>query len=253
MRFTGQVALITGSARGIGRTVARRLASEGADLALNDLDAAALEGLVAEIRGLGRRVLALPADITNTAQVNAMVQRAADEFGRIDVLINNAGGSRGPRSLLEVTDENWHDVITFNLTSVFLCVRAVVPVMRRQGGGRIVNLASLAGRSRSTVGGPPYAAAKAGVIGFTRHVSRELAEYGIAMNAVAPGPIATERIRQRYGEKPAEERERIFREIPLGRLGTPEEVASVIAFLASAEASYIVGAVIDVNGGIWVG
>ena len=253
MRLADKIALITGSGQGIGRAVALRMAEEGADLVLNDVDGVALEEVAAQVRGLGRRALAVRADVTRAEEVERMVEEAIATFGRIDILVNNAGGSRGPYRLEEITEANFDEVLNLNLKSTFLCTRAVVPHMKRQGGGRIVNVASVAGRSRSIIGGPQYAAAKAGVIGFTRHLAGDLAPFNINVNAVAPGVTLSERVAGRWLERPEEYRQEVLRRIPMGRLATVEEQVGGIVFLCTDDARYITGATLDINGGLFIG
>ena len=246
----GRVALITGAGRGIGLATALALAEQGAVIGLNDLDPAVAETGAAQIRARGGRAVPLPADVTDEAQVTAMVDRCVAELGQLDILINNAGGSTGSaKPLEELSLQDWERVQTFNVTSAFLCTRAALPHLKRRGG-RIVNVSSLAGVSRSLLGGAAYAAAKAALLGFTRHLSGELGPYGITVNAIAPGLTMSERVAAAFDAHPEEDRRQILSRIPLGRPGTPEDQAAAIAYLCSAEAAYVTGVTIDVNGGI---
>jgi 3-oxoacyl-[acyl-carrier protein] reductase len=253
-----RVAVITGAARGIGAATAELLAAQGAALALNDLDAAALADSAGRLRASGASVLEMVADVSTDAGAAELVERALGVWGRVDALVNNVGGSgtRARPSPSRLDDTAWEDmlgVFTSNLAATFHCTRAAVPTMRERGYGRIVNVSSLAGRSRSVLGGPAYAAAKAAVIGFTRQASAELGPRGVTINAVAPGLIFTQRVRDRWELRSEEDQRRVLAAIPLGRPARPDEPAAAIAFLCSPAAGYITGAVLDVNGGIWVG
>jgi NAD(P)-dependent dehydrogenase (short-subunit alcohol dehydrogenase family) len=249
----GKVALVTGGGKGIGFATAKRLAEAGADVAIADLDADAVREAAGRLRTTGRRVLAVLADVTDQESVHRMVSEVLEGLGRLDILVNNVGGGGGTRSFEETTLEVWDRTMALNLRSTFLCTKEAVPHMKQGGWGRVVNLASVAGRSRSLTAGPQYSASKAGVIGFTRHVSAELAPFGITVNAVAPGLTATERLRAKFATMPEEDQEEVQSSIPVGRWGEPEDTAAAIAFLCSEEASYICGAVLDVNGGVFVG
>jgi len=249
MRFIGRVALITGASKGIGRATAFRLAREGGAVAVNGRDVAAVEAVVKEIEKDGGRALPAVADVTRGDQVTAMVQSAIRAFGGIDILVNNAGGGTLARWLDDVDEAAWDKSHEVNLKGTFLVTKAVVPHMRERRRGRIVMVSSVAGRNLSRVSGPEYSAAKGGMLAFMRHIAVELGPYNISVNAVAPGPTLVERVAKKWEMRPAEERQNTLRNIPLGRLGQPEEVAAAILFLASEDASYITGACLDVNGG----
>jgi 3-oxoacyl-[acyl-carrier protein] reductase len=253
MGLAGRVALVTGAARGIGAETARKLSEAGAQVALADLDLPAAEDTAEALRKAGRGAVALLVDVTEPASVGSMVASVVERFGRLDILVNNVGGGGGTRSFEETTLEVWDRTMALNLRSVFLCCKEAVPHMKAKGWGRIVNVASVAGRSRALTGGPQYAASKAGVIGLTRHLSAELAPSGILVNAVAPALTATPRVRANFDAMPPDQRGRLLANVPVGRWGRPDEVAAAIAFLCSEEASYICGAVLDVNGGSFVG
>jgi 3-oxoacyl-[acyl-carrier protein] reductase len=245
-RFRDRVVIVTGAARGIGAEIARAFAREGARLAMLDVDAGGLDAVGGDLRASGREVLDLPTDVTRAAEVDRAVAAILDRWGRVDVLVNNAGGFAVIRATEEISEEEWNAIVALNLTSVFLCSRAVLPVMKRQAAGRIVNVASVVGRGGAVRVTSHYAAAKAGVIGFTRHLALEAGPAGITVNAVAPGTTATERVLK--ARTPAET-QRVAEAIPLRRLGEPREIARTVLFLASDDASFVNGATLDVNGG----
>ncbi|MBN1459738.1 MAG: 3-oxoacyl-[acyl-carrier-protein] reductase [Armatimonadetes bacterium] len=241
----GSVSLITGARRGIGRVIALRLASLG-PVALNDVAAGQeeLNAVADEIRAAGGTALAVPGDVTEAESVDAVVGKVMAEFGRLDVLVNNAGITRDGL-LLRMTDEQWRTVIEVNLTGAFVCTRAAAKIMLRQRSGRIVNMASVVG-VMGNAGQANYSASKAGLIGLTKSTARELASRGITVNAIAPGFIVSPMTDQLSDEA----KEKLFSAIPLGRLGTAEDVAEAVAFLASPASSYITGQVLKVDGGM---
>ncbi len=242
-RLRGQVALVTGASRGIGRAIAFSLASEGATVVVNYASSStAADAVVAEITGAGGNAIALQADVSQADQVDALINATMEKFNRLDVLVNNAGITRDTL-LLRMKPEDWQAVIDLNLTGVFLCTRAASKIMLKQKSGRIINITSVSGLMGNP-GQANYSAAKAGVIGFTKTVAKELAARGITANAVAPGFIVTD---MTSGVK-AEE---ILKFIPLGRFGQPEEIAGMVRFLAAdAAAAYITGQVFNVDGGM---
>jgi len=242
-RLRGKVAIVTGASRGIGRATALALASEGANVVVNYASSRdSAEKVVAEILAMGSEAIALPADVSKSEQVDELVGTVLQKWGQIDVLVNNAGITRDTL-LLRMKPEDWQAVIDLNLTGVFLCTRAVSKTMLKQRSGRIINITSVAGQMGNP-GQANYSAAKAGVIGFTKTVAKELASRGITVNAVAPGFIATDMTHDLDAEE-------ILKFIPLARYGQPEEVAGMIRFLAAdPAASYITGQVLNVDGGM---
>lgn len=245
-RLDGKVALITGGARGIGRTTALLFTQEGAKVAICDVDEAAGREAVQEIERSGGEALFAKADVSQMPDVEVMVERIKERWGKIDVLLNNAGITRDAQ-LLKMTEEEFDAVIAVNLKGTFNCTQAVAPIMIAQGSGRIINVSSVVGLY-GNFGQTNYVATKAGIIGMTRVWARELGRKGICVNAVAPGFIATEMV----SSIPQKVIEGMIAKVPLGRMGTPEEVAAVYVFLASDEASYLNGAVICVDGGVVV-
>ncbi|MFM8548882.1 MAG: 3-oxoacyl-ACP reductase FabG [Betaproteobacteria bacterium] len=244
MRLTNKVAIITGAASGIGLATARVFAAEGARVVLADLDLARTEQARAAIGAKPEESLALRVDVTDRASVEAMAAATVSKFGRIDCLINNAGITKDAR-LAKMTDAQFDSVVSVNLKGVFACTQAVIAAMISQGSGVIINASSVVGLY-GNFGQTNYAATKAGVIGFTKTWARELGPKGIRTVAVCPGFVATPILET----IPPAVMEKMIEKVPLGRLGKPEEIARVYAFLASDEASYINGAVIEVSGGI---
>lgn len=247
MNLSGKVALITGGSRGIGAAIALKLASLGADLVVNyigEVEEAAVAEVVRKIQTKGVKTLPVAADVTNEAQVKSMVEEVITEWGKVDILVNNAGITRDALAL-RMKPADWNSVIQVNLTGAFYCTQAVLKPMMKARSGSIVNIASIVGL-RGNAGQANYAASKAGLIALTKSLAKEVGARGIRVNAVAPGFIETPMTKQLSEEV----RERAREMIPLGRFGQPAEVAAVVAFLASDEASYINGAVVSVDGGL---
>ena len=243
--FEGKVAIVTGAGRGMGRAVAFRLAAGGASVAVNDLRLEDAQRVADELESSGAKSLAVEGDVTDNGDVQRVVNSTIDALGAVHILINNAGVLR-PTPVIEIEEDEWDFVVGVNLKGTYLCSRAVLPAMRNQGWGRIVNFSSTAGKNVSTVGGAHYTAAKAGILGFTRHLAKEEAGHGITVNSVCPGLIDTEMVRDTISDARADAYAASF---PIQRLGQPEEVAELVAFLASDRASYITGASLDINGG----
>jgi 3-oxoacyl-[acyl-carrier protein] reductase len=245
MELKDKIAVVTGSARGIGLAISRGLAANGADIVLNDvIEESDASDAVAEIRGLGRRVLYLKADISQNDQAKELIAKVVGEFGSIDVLVNNAGITRDSL-LLRMKEEDWDSVIAVNLKGTFNCIQAAAKHMMKQRSGAIVNISSIVGIF-GNAGQANYSASKAGVIGLTKTSAKELASRGIRVNAIAPGFIETEMTKKLS----AETREEVVERIPLGEFGSPEDVAALVCFLASGRAGYITGQVVGLDGGL---
>jgi 3-oxoacyl-[acyl-carrier protein] reductase len=246
MDLTDKVAIVTGSARGIGRAIALKLAEIGADVVVNDIEAAAesLESVAKEIKALNRQSLAVTADVSSSEDVNRLIETTVKEFGKIDILVNNAGVTRD-QLLMKMTDEEWDTVLNIDLKSAFLCTRAVIRHMLKQRSGRIISIASVVGMV-GNAGQANYASAKAGVIGLTKSIAKEVGSRSITVNAIAPGYIQTRMTDQLNDDQ----RQEMLKHIPLASLGTPRDVAEAVAFLASEEARYITGHVLNVDGGM---
>jgi 3-oxoacyl-[acyl-carrier protein] reductase len=247
LKLQDKIAIVTGGGRGIGSAIALALAAEGAKVAVNySRSAEAAEQVVAQITAAGGEAFAIQADVSNAAQVEAMIAATKERFGRVDILINNAGVTRDTL-LLRMKEEDWDAVLNTNLKGAFLCAKAVAPLLLKQKGGVIVNVGSVVGR----VGAPGqanYSASKAGLIGLTKALAKELGSRNVRVNAVAPGFIETEMTEVL---KP-EYRETILKQIPLGRFGKAEDVARVVVFLCSEDAAYIQGDVLTIDGGLFM-
>jgi len=241
--LSNRVAIVTGSGRGIGRAIALKLAEVGATVVVNDIGEAA-QGVAEEIKAMNRQSLAILADVSSSSDVARLMETTKDTYGKVDILVNNAGITRD-QILVRMSDEDWDRVLNVNLRSVFLCSRAVLRQMIKQRWGRIISIASIVGVAGNP-GQANYASAKAGIIGLTRTIAREVASRGITANVIAPGFIDTE-MTQRLEEK---RRQELMGHIPLGYLGSPRDVAEAVAFLASEEARYITGQILNVDGGM---
>jgi 3-oxoacyl-[acyl-carrier protein] reductase len=239
-----KTALVTGAAQGIGKAIALRLAREGAVVAACDMNLPLAEATVQEIRDSGAKAKAFLLNVTDAEAVERVVEEAAKEFGRIDILVNNAGITKDAL-LLRMEEEAWDAVLSVNLKGTFLLSKACARLMIKQRFGRIVNISSVSGQ-RGNAGQSNYAASKAGIIGFTKSLSKELGARGVTVNAVAPGFIRTAMTE----DLPQEIKDSYLKQIPLGRLGTPEDVAGAVAFLCSEDGAYISGEILAVNGGM---
>jgi 3-oxoacyl-[acyl-carrier protein] reductase len=246
MSVSGKIALVTGAAQGIGRNIALSLANDGADVAICDMNLDAAQITAAEIEAAGRKSLALKANVAASTDVTAMIDKVVEKFGKIDILVNNAGITRDGL-IVRMKDEDWDLVLSVNLKGSFLCTKAALKYMSKQRSGTIINIASIVG-AMGNAGQANYVASKAGLIGLTKTTAREYASRGITANAVAPGFIDTA-MTQALSENIRQE---LAKQIPMGKLGTPEDVANAVRFLASPWASYITGQVIHVNGGMYM-
>ena len=242
--LAGKTAIVTGAAQGIGRAIAEALAGAGADVAVADLDPGRSQDTVATITKMGRRALNIKVNVADWNDAKAMVDQVVKEWGKVDILVNNAGITRDGL-LLRMKEEDWNLVLQVNLNGTFNCTKAALLPMTKQRYGRIVNIASIVG-AIGNAGQANYAASKAAVIGLTKTVAREYASRAVTVNAVAPGFIDTAMTQQLS----AEVKEALYKQIPLGRLGQPSDVADAVKFLASDEAGYITGHVLHVNGGM---
>ncbi len=252
MSLQDRVAIVTGASRGIGAATAEVLGQRGAKVAVTARTVVDLEHVAAGIRNRGGQALPIACDVLDQGQVEAMVGQVVATWGRIDILVNNAGLGTPTMPVETIPPSDWDATVALNLKSAFLCVRAAVPIMKRQKAGRIVNVSSFAGRNFSRISGPHYSAAKAGLLALTKHMAVELGPFGIGVNSVAPSVVLTARVKAKWEARPADEQARVLAGIPLGRLAQPKEVATVIAFLASDDASYVNGVCIDVNGGSYM-
>lgn len=246
MKLEGRKALITGAAQGIGKTVALLLASEGADVAVSDINMGLAAETCREIEKLGRRSVAIEGNVADSNSAETMVKEAAEKLGGLDILVNNAGITKDSL-ILRMKEDDWDAVINVNLKGTFNCTKAAVKLMSKQRSGKIVNIASIVGLM-GNAGQANYAASKAGVIGLTKTTAREFAARGITVNAVAPGFIATA-MTEAIPEKAKQE---LNAQIPMGRLGLPADVAEAVLFLSGASADYITGQVLSVNGGMYM-
>lgn len=245
MKAKDKVAIVTGAGRGIGKAIALALAAEGADIVIADYAIDNVQSVIDEINGYGRKAIAVKANVADPADADAIVKAAVDEFGKVDILVNNAGITRDAL-ILKMTEQDWDAVLNVNLKGTFNCTKAVVKTLLKQKrGGRIVNMASVMGII-GNAGQANYSASKAGVIALTKTTAKELGSRGINVNAVAPGFIQT----AMTDELPENVREKISDQIPLRKLGTPEDVAKVVLFLCSDDSEYITGQVIHVDGGM---
>jgi len=243
--FVGKSAIVTGAGRGMGKTVSERLAALGVKVIVNDYNSELANDTVESIKRGGGDAVAASGDVSLEDDVRRVVENAMDWGGPVQILINNAGVLM-PTKVIDIDEKEWDKVVGVNLKGTYLFSRAILPSMQRSGWGRIVNFSSTAGKNVSTIGGAHYTAAKAGILGFTRHLAKEVAHFGITVNAVCPGLINTEMVRSTINPDQLEDYAKKF---PIPRIGEPEEVADLVIFLVSDKSRYITGASLDINGG----
>jgi 3-oxoacyl-[acyl-carrier protein] reductase len=246
MEFAGQTAIVTGTARGFGRAIVRRLARGGARVVAADINLPGCQETAALAKQDGGEAMAVQVDVSSAASVDALVKTTLAAYGnRVDILVNNAGIWK-LISTEETSEEEWDRIVNVNMKGTFLCCRAVIPIMRKQGKGHIVNIASIAARNGGTMAGIHYVASKGGVLAMTKKLGKELGQYGIVVNGINPGTSGTEMTK----DWPQSIMEGIVKNTPLGRLVAPEDIADVVAFLASDAARFVHGETVEVNGGI---
>ena len=242
----GKTAIITGSGRGIGRAIALAMAAQGANIVVNDVNMESADEVVAEIEAMGRQAIAVKADVTVEEQVKAMIETCINRFGKLDILVNNAGIIQTV-PVTEIDGKDWDRVMEVNLKGVFLCCKAALAPMKAQHGGKIINIASVAGkRGGGLLGNSCYSASKGGVIAFTKSLARESGPFGINVNAITPAFTDTEMTRSIAPDK----KEFIIKMLPLGRVGQPSDIAGAVCFLASSMSDYMTGEIMDVDGGL---
>lgn len=248
-RLVGKVAIVTGAARGLGKATALKLAEEGAIVVINDVRRELAELAAKEIISAGGQAMACIHDIADEAQVASLVAATVDKYGTVDILVNNAGLMRTTRPMETIPFDEFQSMIAVNVLGVFLCMKAVLPIMKAKRSGKIVNISSSAGRCMSTFNGAHYSATKAAILGLTRHTANETAPYNINVNAIAPGTFITEGGLELLPDLTPEQTAQLEQTIPIRRFGAPQDHANLVLFLCSEESSYITGATIDINGG----
>jgi len=252
MLLKEKIAIVTGSTRGIGRAILDCFVANGAKVVVVARSREGVESVVKQLKSKNVVCLGVSADVTKEEGAQLMVKETIEQFGRIDILVNNAGGGSPLRFIEEIELDEWEKIITSNLTSAYICSRVVIPHMKRQQYGKIINVSSVAGRFFSPLSGPHYASAKAGLQGLTRQLAKELGSFNITVNAVAPGITLTERVKAKWLTRSEEDRKRLLSMVPLGRLAQPEDVAGAVLFFASDLSNYITGVTLDVNGGFFM-
>jgi len=250
MELNDKIAIVTGAGRGIGEGIALRLAREGANVVVNDIDLDDANRVVQRIMSMGRKAIPFKADVSNKTEVDSMVRESLKQLGTIDILINNAGIGGSSSLVKDISEETWDRVMAINLKGAFLCCQAVMPIMIKKGKGKVVNIASAAARRMSYLGGADYTASKYGLVGFSHHLAYELAIHGINVNVVCPGATLTSMAKEHSTQ---EARDRSAETIPLGRWCTPEDQAEAVLFLVSERSKMITGHVLDVDGGQLLG
>jgi NAD(P)-dependent dehydrogenase (short-subunit alcohol dehydrogenase family) len=248
--LTEKIALITGGAQGIGRGITDALAAAGAIVVIGDISIAEDDaGGRSKLFAPPERSMSLNLDVSRSDSVSRCVARILHQFGRIDILVNNAGIAQ-PKDILQITEEDWDRVMSVNLKGSFLCCKAVIPEMIKQRWGRIINISSISAQRGALYGHVHYSASKAGQLGLTRSLARWCADKGITVNAIAPGSVETQTF---AGTVTTQQRERVINDTPVRRLGKPREIGSLVSWLCSDDASFVTGAVLDINGGAWMG
>jgi len=249
-RFSGKSILITGGAGGLGSQIARSVIAQGGSVGILDTNEAAIQTLVSELKASGAKVAGQKVDVRDSKSVTDAVNNLAKELGSVDILIAAAGGSLGtPRDLDDISDDDFDLVLDVNVKGTFNCARAAIPHMKKAGGGSIVTFSSIGGRSASPVTGVPYATAKAAILGLTRRLAKEVGEFGIRVNAIAPGLFLTDRLEGMFNDMSKADQAEVIDAIPLRRMPKLQECVDPVLFLASEESSFITGTVLDVNGG----
>ena len=249
-RFKGKGVLISGGAGGLGSEIARRFVAEGANIGIMDTNEVAIQTLVSELSNTGAKVAGAKVDVRDSQDVTKAVDQLAKNIGTVDILVAAAGGSLGtPRDLDDISDDDFDLVLDVNVKGTFNCARAVIPHMKKAGKGSIVTFSSIGGRSASPVTGVPYATAKAAILGLTRRLAKEVGEFGIRVNAIAPGLFLTDRLEGMFNDMSKADQDEVIDAIPLGRMPKLQECVDPVLFLASEESSFITGTVLDVNGG----
>ncbi|MCO6381484.1 SDR family NAD(P)-dependent oxidoreductase [Oceanicola sp. 502str15] len=244
--LAGKVAIVTGAGRGIGAAIAKALHARGSRVAVVDVNHETAAGTASE---MGANAIGIEADVSRSEAVSAMVAQVVETFGGIDILVNNAGIDRAV-PILEMEEAEWDRLMEINLKSVFLCTKAALPAMIERGGGSVISTSSIVARQGAMNGGIHYAASKGAILAFTKTLARQMAQHGIRANAIAPGVVDTDLIREHMSEAM---REKVTSAIPLGRLAQTTEIGGLVAYLASDEARYVTGATLDINGGFWIG
>jgi NAD(P)-dependent dehydrogenase (short-subunit alcohol dehydrogenase family) len=247
-----KVAIVTGGSRGIGKAIVKCFAREEARLCVTALDKNRLETFIESLREKDVNCIGVVAHSTREDEVKEMVEETVETFGKVDILVNNAGGGSPLVSIEDIELEEWERIIRNNLTGTYVCCKAVIPHMKKQKSGKIVNISSIAGRFFSQMSGPNYASAKAGIQGLTRQLARELGPFNIMVNAVAPGITLTERVEKKWLTRTKKYRDQILSMIPLGHLAAPKDVAGPVLFLASSLSDYVTGVTLDINGGFYM-
>jgi NAD(P)-dependent dehydrogenase (short-subunit alcohol dehydrogenase family) len=247
-----KVAIVTGGSRGIGKAIAELFARQGARLCVTGLNKSRLDAFIGTLKEGKVDSIGVVANAASEGEVGEMVGKTVETFGKVDILVNNAGGGSPLVSMEDIDLGEWERIIRNNLTATYICCKAVIPHMKEQKGGKIVNVSSVSGRFFSQLSGANYVAAKAGIQGLTRQLAKELGPFNITVNAVAPGTTLTERVEKKWLSRTQDYRDRILSLIPLGHLAKPEDVAGPVLFLASSLSDYVTGVTLDVNGGFYM-